>query len=284
MLRNSDTPDTAGARACATNAHGKRVPWDSELPAELWVIVLRHLSLMQLRLLKTVSRSMANRCRRVLRSSEWQAWAANDYTLEREVATQATQSYALPMAVRFLEDYLTAPPLFGTIHRLKLKLVRRKRAEHLGEIDSLIGSNWSLFHLGDRGSFGIEVVDMLVEVDGCGLCGCEYALRRTLADAVLEKRRFKHNGGMQNHLARECCDVQITQDLNADGTPSLGDVEEDGAQMPLWQLLQQIGPVTDVGGESDRMMHRVTHQNQHGRDLAYLDLLHLCGNCPGLLT
>ena len=137
MMHTSDTSDTAGARACARTDHPARVPWDSELPAELWVIVLRHLSLMQLRLLKTVSRSMANRCRRVLRSSEWQAWAVNDYTLEREVATQATQSYALPMAVRFLEDYLTAPPVFGTIHRLKLKLAaERPGMRHAGCVRS----------------------------------------------------------------------------------------------------------------------------------------------------
>ena len=285
MLRTSDTSDTSGARACAHahHAHHAHVPWDSELPVELWLVVLRHLSLMQLRLLKTVSHSMANRCRRVLRSKEWQDWCVNDHAMEREVATQATQSYALPLTVRFLEDYLTVPPVFGTIHRLKLKLVRRKKSD-VRDIDSLVGSNWSFFLLGDQGSVGIEVVDMLIEVHGHGLCGSEYALRRVLADVVLEKHRFKHNGGMQNHLARECCDTQITQELNADGTPSLGDVEEDGTQMPLWQLLQQIGPVTDVGGECGWMMHRVTHQNQHGRDLAFIDLLHLCGNCPGLLA
>ena len=62
--------DTPSARACA-RMRNAQVYWDSELPPELWLIVLRHLSLMQLRLLKTVSHSMAKRCRRVLCSSEW---------------------------------------------------------------------------------------------------------------------------------------------------------------------------------------------------------------------
>ena len=280
---------TAGARACA-RAHGAHVPWDSELPAELWLVVLRHLSLMQLRLLKTVNRSMANRCRRVLRSSEWQAWGVNCYALDHEVATQATQSYALPMTVLFLEDYLTGPLLSGTIHRLKLKLVRREEGDDR-EVDSLIGSYWSHLLLDGRGCLGIVVVDMLIEVHGYGLCGSEYALRRVLADAVLDNavfdkhRSFGNPGVMQNHIARECCDREFTQELNADGTPSLGSMEEEETiEMPLPELLQHIAPVTDVGGKSGWMMHRVTHQNQHGRTMECIDLLHLCGNCPGLLT
>jgi hypothetical protein len=80
------------------------------------------------------------------------------------------------------------------------------------------------------------------------------------------------------------CDTRITQEVEEDGTPSWGDVEEDGCQMPFWQLLHHIGPVTNIGGELEWTMHRVTHQNQHGRDLAYLDVLHLCANFPGLFT
>lgn len=278
MMRPSDT---AGARACASTA---RIPWDGELPADLWRVVLRHLSLWQLRLLKTVSHSMANRCRRVLRSKEWQAWAINDVALQAEVATQATRSYALPMAVRFLEDCLTEAPLLGTIHRLKLTLVRRKKNDFT-PVDSLVASNWSLFNL-DRNAHGydLHVVDMLIEVHGYGLCGSEYALRRVLADVVLEKHRFKHGEAAQAQLASELCSLQISQDLHEDGTPSCCDYDEDGTQTPLWGLLQQIGPVTNVGGKDDWCMHRLTHQNEHGRNMTYIDLLHLCANCPGLLT
>ena len=276
------TSDASCARACASacNAH---VPWDTELPAELWLIVLRHMSLMQLRLLKTVSHSMANRCRRVLRSKEWQAWSANDYALEREVATQATQSYTLPMTVRILDEHLQMRPLHGTIHRLKLKLVRRVKTD-ARPIDSLLASNWSLFHLEDPGDVNVQVVDMLIEVRGYGLCGSEYTLRRLLADVVLGGSHAAENHEAAEHLAQRLCDTRITQEVEEDGTPSWGDVEEDGCQMPAWQLFAHIGPVTNIGGELEWTMHRVTHQNQHGRDLAYLDLLHLCANHPGLLT
>jgi hypothetical protein len=279
MMRTSGA---ACARACASecNAH---VPWDTELPAELWLVVLRHMSLMQLRLLKTVSHSMANRCRRVLRSKEWQAWSANDYALELEVATQATQSYALPMTVRILDDHLQMRPLHGTIHRLKLKLVRRVTTD-VRAIDSLVGTNWSFFRLSDEGDVDVQVVDMLIEVRGYGLCGSEYTLRRLLADVVLGGSHAVENHQAADHLARKLCDTRITQEVEEDGTPSWGDVEENGCQMPFWQLLQQIGPVTNVGGELEWAMHRVTHQNNHGRDVAYLDALHLCANFPGLLT
>ena len=115
---------------------------------------------------------------------------------------------------------------------------------------------------------------MLIEVHGYGLCGSEYALRRVLADAVLDNavfdkhRSFGNPGVMQNHIARECCDREFTQELNADGTPSLGSMEEEETiEMPLPELLQHIAPVTDVGGKSGWMMHRVTHQNQHGRSM-----------------
>ena len=276
------TSGTSCARACASECNAL-VPWDTELPVDLWLIVLRHMSLMQLRLLKTVSHSMANRCRRVLRSKEWQAWSANDYALEREVATQATQSYTLPMTVHILDNHLQRLLLYGTIHRLKLKLVRRKKTD-VRPFDSLLASNWSLFHLGDSGDIDVQVIDMLIDVHGHGLCGSEYALRRLLADVVLEgKHTFEHHQAVE-HLAQSLCDTHIRQEVEEDGTPSWGDVEENGTQMPLWQLLQQITPVTNIGGELGWSMHRITHQNQHGRDMAYLDVLHLCANCPGLFT
>jgi len=262
------------------NAH---VSWDTELPAELWLVVLRHMSLMQLRLLKTVSHSMANRCRRVLRSKEWQAWSVNDYALECEVSTQATQSYTLPMTVRFLDDHLQMRPLRGTIYRLKLKLVRRVKTD-VRAIDSLLASNWSLFHLEDPGDANVPVVDMPIDVHGYGLCGSEYTLRRLLADVVLGESHAVLNHRAADHLAQRLCDTRITQEVEEDGTPSWGDVAEDGCHMPLWQLLHHICPVTNIGGDLEWTMHRVTHQHQYGRDEAYLDLLHLCANFPSLFT
>ena len=259
--------------------------WDAELPPELWSLVLGHLSLWQLRLVKTVSRSMANRCRKVLRSEEWQRWTANEHALACEVATQATRSYALPLKVVFFEDDLfhDADVCTGTIHRLKLKLVRR--TDNVKAVDSLLGANWALYHLHDEGDFDIEVVDMLIEVDGRGICGCEYALRRLLADAMQQRRLLRDTSTITKERDLDACDTAIFQEVDYDGTPDYGEVYEDGGrQWRLWKLLEEINPVTDVGNSNGYMVHRATHQAAYGRDRRNVDLLHLCANCPGLIT
>ena len=259
--------------------------WDTELPAEMWPLVLGHLSLMQLRLVKTVSRSMANRCRKVLRSEEWQSWTANEHALACEVATQATRSYTLPLKVVFFEADLFHDDdvCVGTIHRLKLKLVRR--TDSVRSLDSLLGANWALYHLIDEGDFDVEVADMLIEVDGRGLCGSEYALRRVLADALEQRTLLRDTSKTTTERARDVCDTAIHQNVNEDGTPDYGEVDEDaGRQWRLWKLLEEIKPVTDVGGPHGYMAHRVTHQQQYGRDVCDVDLLHLCSNHPGVIT
>lgn len=63
------------------------LPW-LEFPAELRHAILQRLSLSQLRLLKTVSRAMANNCRAVLRSEVWQKIPINLIALEAELKTQ----------------------------------------------------------------------------------------------------------------------------------------------------------------------------------------------------
>jgi len=278
--------DTSGARACA-RARNAHIPWDKELPPELWIIVLRHMTLMQLRLLKTVSHSMANRCRRVLRSSEWRKWAANDYAMEQEVATQAAKNYTLPLRVSFFEEELHGTAgCFGTVHRLKLKLV--STSLEVPDPDPLVPSNWSwskLYanrqgaspHLRES-AYRIEVVDMLIEVNGRGLCGSEYALRRVLADVCNDPDAHA------SIKAGEVCGTNISQVTNEDGSPDWGEVlDEEGNQMSLGDLLMHISPVTCVG--TDRPIpHRVTHQNEQGRDCYLLDLIHICSNYPGVIT
>ncbi len=259
--------------------------WDAELPAELWPLVLGHLSLMQLRLVKTVSRSMASRCRKVLRSTEWQSWTANEHELQCEVSTQAARSYTLPLKVVFFEDDLFHDDdvCTGTIHRLKLKLVRR--TDSMRSLDSLLGANWSLYHLIDEGDFDVEVADMLIEVDGRGLCGSEYALRRVLADALKARTLCRDTTESTMHRDQDVCDTTIWQEVNDDGTPDWGDVDQDkGRQWRFWKLLEEIKPVTDVGGPNGFMVHRVTHQQQYGREVRDVDLLHLCSNHPGVIT
>lgn len=279
--------DTCGARACA-RARNAHIPWDKELPPELWLIVLRHMTLMQLRLLKTVSRSMAKRCRRVLCSSEWREWTANDYAMRQEVATQATRNYTLPLQVSFFEEELYGTAgCYGTVHRLKLKLV--STSGEAPDPDSLLPSNWDWSTLRTIGQGGlnykryrIAVVDMLIEVNGRGLCGSEYALRRVLANVVDDVVDDPDAHSSIN--AGEVCGANITQFTHEDGSPDGGEVmDEDGNQMSLRELLMHISPVTRVG--TDRpISHRVTHQNDQGRDCYYLDLLHICGNYPGVIT
>ncbi|MBD40746.1 MAG: hypothetical protein CMB11_10380 [Euryarchaeota archaeon] len=256
------------------------IDWGKELGPELWQLVLGHLSLMQLRLLKTVSRGMANHCRRVLRSCEWQAWRANEHALEMEVATQAPLNYSLPLLVVFLEDHLVTDDgmCFGTIHRLKLKLFNR-RDETASAPDSLCLSNWSHRTLEDGGMYGIRVVDMLIDVHGHGLCGSEYALRRVLADAMEQTiTAAKH--------VKECiCNTTIEQSVDADNKPVFGCVRPgEKEQWSLFRLLEEIRPVTYAGGPYGYMTHGVTHQNEYGRAQGDIDLVHLCANYPGLIT
>lgn len=279
--------DTSGARACA-RARNAHVPWDSELPAELWLIVLRHLSLMQLQLLKTVSHSMAKRCRRVLCSSEWRDWIANEYAMEQEVATQAAKNYTLPLQVGFFEQESNGTAVhralcFGTIHRLKLKLL--STSVDFPDPDSLVPSNWDWSNLStirhgglNHNRYRIAVVDMLIEVNGRGLCGSEYALRRVLADVVDEA------GAKTSVRAEEVCGANLVQYAHEDGSPDGGEIEdEEGNQMDLRDLLMHITPVTRVGTGLP-ISHRITHQNEQGRNRYYLDLLQICGSYPGVIT
>lgn len=266
------------------------VDWKRGLPPELWQFVLGHLSLMQLRLLKTVSRSMANHCRRVLRSPEWQAWKANEHAMEMEVATQAAQNYTLPLTVALFANDLCADcdRCFATIHRLKLKLfTKNDDDDDDGPPDSSKPSNWSYDHLEENGDYDIRVVDMLIDVHGRGLCGSEYALRRVLADAF-EQRVSRGDGGHgPDERAQGMCDTWFEEAVDDDNNPVWGGGRvwrHKKHEWRFWRLLLEITPVTDVGGSYRWMAHRVTHQAQYGCERDDVDLLHLCANCPGLLT
>jgi len=219
----------------------------------------------------------------VLRSREWRAWCANDYAMEQEVATQAAKSYSLPLEVVFFEDHLVgSDACYGTIHSLKLKLHTRHATPT--EPDSLLPSNWSWERLSHQRQsapgpdFGISVVDMLIEVHGRGLCGSEHALRRVLADALNERMVLTPFG------AKLVCGTKLDQYFDDDGAPEGGQiVDDDGQQMPLRDLLEYIAPVTRVG-DFCMKTHRITHQNERGRDRWCIDLLHVCGNYPGVIT
>ena len=269
--------------------------WDNELSDELWLLVLANLSLMQLRMLKTVSSKLANRCRRVLRSHEWQRWGHNIYAMEEEVSCKMTQSYSLPMTVRFFPEQLfdVDDACIGTIHRLKLKLVRNRRNDpSRAPVDSHLRGNWHDSNLGTHGKFSIHVVDMLIEVHGRGICGSEYALRSVLADAVREKTTYDHKDVHdqeydESELAKNVCDTQFEQEFFP-GTkvPSCFGVAEGsdiGEERDFWWLCSLIRPVVDVGGPQIWMEHRLG-PGQRDMPPYYVDLQLLVKECPGLLT
>jgi hypothetical protein len=250
-------------------------------------MVLANLSLMQLRMLKAVSPKMANRCRRVLRSHEWQRWAPNWHALQQEIACRTTQVYSLPMTVRFFPDQLfdVDDACIGTIHRLKLKLAPNPRntTTYSGPIDSHLRSNWD--HLGKHGKYRVHVVDMLIEVHGRGICGSEYALRSVLADAAREKCCHDEYEIDKNELAKQVCDTQFEQEFFP-GTrvPCAFEVTEGslGAELDLWWLCSHIRPVVDIGGREAWMEHPITHQRS--APPYYVDLQLLVRERPGLIT
>ena len=269
---------------------------------EMWVLILHNLSLMQLRLVKSVSRSMANHCRKTLRCDEWQDWGVNLYAMECDVATHATQSYSLPMTVRFFADTLVNPPCIATVHRLKLTLHANRTEEN--PVNVFASSNWSGCHFTQdhTSKHIVEVVDMLIEVHGRGICGSEYALRRVLSDELKERAFIRecppgypnptpaalmefeaHVVAQKEKLAQNVCSTLIRQDVE-DGQPGCHEVDDNFPQMNLWEILEQANPVTQIG-KSSYMMHRVPCQQiDYTRDNRHVDLMHVCAHHPCVIT
>lgn len=247
----------------------------------MWRKILQNLSLPQLRLFKTVSNDMANHCRCVLRGEEWQRWGANSYALQCEVAIQATRCYSLPMDVCFYQEQLMGPYLTATIHRLKLKV-----ETHSGQCpDSKIPSTWKRNVL-ENGM--VHVVDMLIDVHGKGICGSEYALRSVIAEEMKKRAFCRQSNDSREKFAYSVCDTNIYEyeAHDDDGNDERWyEIDESCCgEMDFWKLLQETVVVTNTGGRLGWTLHRATHQNQHGREQRWVDLLCVCTEAPGLLT
>ena len=150
------------------------------LPSELRRAILHHLSLVQLRMLKALSRATANHCRAVLRSKAWQAVAVNYYALDEEIKTQLI-SYKLPLTVSCFSRYFpTDAPCLATIH--KLKLVRL-------DGDGNLVTKRSAWDVNDTANSDMctIITDMCIEVHGYGICGSETTLRQVLQQAVRDR-------------------------------------------------------------------------------------------------
>ena len=256
--------------ALAREEDGAAAP--ARLPAHVWEAVLQSCPLPRLRLVKAVSREMANCARAVLRSEEWQAVAANETALAEEVRTQ-TDSLRLPLTVAlFPQLFDDEAHCLATVHRLALGLVATEGVhEHLDARDLHV---WGDYAAG-TGSEQVLIRDLCVEVHGVGVCGSEFCLRQ-LAQELLRER------------GRRDADVDVVADavLGADdgarpsecsaGTglgPAWRGATGDGAWLPTEDLLSEMVLAPRVGSRR-WMLHEAPESGAPGFDRFHMNVLH----------
>tara|TARA_B100001094_G_C18153153_1_gene784880 strand:- start:1091 stop:1906 length:816 start_codon:yes stop_codon:yes gene_type:complete len=192
------------------------------LPPELRRLVLQCLSLPQLRLLKTVSRSMATDCRTVLRSKAWQIRGANHYAMEEELKTQL-HTYRLPLLVScFPNCFPKTAPCLAVIHRLRLN-----RLNSYGDaVNADDVTTWG--YTRDSSDLSTIVSDMCIEVRGHGICGSMTTLRQVLQEAVrmrgVEGASWSHQG------------TEWTTEKVAEGLWTYEVTEYDGEEEGNWSV------------------------------------------------
>jgi hypothetical protein len=240
-------------------------PWRA-LPVELCQAILLHLLLPQLRLLKTVSRAMANSCRAVLRSEAWQKIALNQIALEAELKTQL-HAYKLPLTVSIFSAFFPEDaPCIATVHRLKLARVNCNEVACDTSPEA-----WKFVPADDDDTF-TSITDMCIEVHGVGICGSETSLRITLQEEMRRRGTPKPTGFKVN---------------TADALwPYKIEPEEDGwsivhgnewvNEVKLDRLLDRMEIVTEVR-KGVWWMHEPPHSGQNGFEhCGELSLLGLC--------
>lgn len=213
----------------------------SWLPPELCRAILNHLSLVQLRLLKTLSRATASHCRAVLRSKAWQIVPDNKFALGEELKTRM-QSYKLPLTVScFWNHFPKNAPCLATIHHLKLV-----RLNGCGVLDT----DKAAWEVKDRAyaDHTTIITDMCIEVRGYGICGSESTLRQALQQALRDRGvPFEGTLGTTKNLATRLWPYVMDADLNDDGDGDWGLVSIGGfGEMPLEDVLQELCIVTEV--------------------------------------
>ena len=247
-------------------------PWIA-LPAELCRAILLHLSLPQLRLLKAVSRAMANCCRAVLRSEAWQEIPLNQISLEAELKTQL-HAYKLPLTVSVCGRLFPPDaPCIATVHRLKLGRVNRD------EVASDVSPKAWVKRYGAeaRDDTFTSITDMCIELHGVGICGSETSLRIALQEEL--RRRGKYEPGPDNK-------IDGREDYAQAVWPYKIEPHEDGWSMghkgnytddvELDELLSQIEIATEVR-KGVWWTHEKPHSDQSGFDYCgEIDLLALC--------
>ena len=243
------------------------------LPPELQCAILHHLSLLRLRLVKMVSRAMANRCRAVLRSEAWQVIPLNQIALEAELKTQL-HAYKLPLTVSVCGRLFPPDaPCIATVHRLKLGRVNRD------EVASDVSPKAWVKRYGAeaRDDTFTSITDMCIELHGVGICGSETSLRIALQEEL--RRRGKYEPGPDNK-------IDGREDYAQAVWPYKIEPHEDGWSMghkgnytddvELDELLSQIEIATEVR-KGVWWTHEKPHSDQNGFDYCgEIDLLALC--------
>jgi len=235
-----------------------------ELPAELRHAILQHLSLSQLRLLKAVSRAMANGCRAVLRSEAWQQIPLNLIALEAELKTQL-HAYKLPLTVSIFSAFFPKDaPCIATVHRLKLGRVSR------GEIACDVSPE--VWAEGDDEDTFTSITDMCIEVHGVGICGSETSLRIALQEEM-RRRGTPKPPGFKVNTADALWPFRIR--LNSDSW-SLAHGNEWANEVNLDRLLDRMEIATEVR-PGVWWTHEPPHSDQNGFEhCGELSLLGLC--------
>lgn len=235
-----------------------------EFPSELRHAILQRLSLPQLRLLKAVSRAMANNCRAVLRSEAWQEIPINLIALEAELKTQL-HAYKLPLTVSIFSDFFPKDaPCIATVHRLKLGRVSYE--EIACDVSPKV---WTT--VDDEDTF-TNITDMCIEVHGVGICGSETSLRIALQEEM-RRRGTSEPPGLKDHTADALWPFRIM--LHSDGW-SLAHGNEWANQVKLDRLLDRMEIATEVR-KGVWWTHEPPHSDQNGFDhCGELSLLGLC--------
>ena len=240
------------------------------LPAELRLAILQRLSLPQLRLLKTVSRAMANGCRAVLRSEAWQDVPLNLIMLETELKTQL-HAYKLPLTVSMYSDWFPPEaPCIATVHRLKL--TRISPDETASDVSPAAWMHrWGPETADDDKAF-TSITDMCIEVHGVGICGSETSLRIALQEEMRRRGKSMSSKGTRN-VAQALWPYKV--ELHSDGW-SLAHKGKHVDDVELDSLLNWMEIATEVR-QGVWWKHEKPHSGENGFDYCgELSLLDLC--------
>ena len=233
------------------------------LPMEVRQKILAYLKLHSLRYLKTVNKSMANDCRCVIRSEDWQDMEWNNWQLEEDVNGSMRQ-ISFPFTVCILKDWFKPPSyfsdnivrksantlLFATIHSIDV-LCTISTTSGIEKI-----SVKKAMKLNPNDVEQIQIVDLCIEVHGYGIVSSEPCLRLLLQEIVCERGYRRHPMEKRFAVARPLLSGLIFENVMEEDTVnggqfvrrSMDDRSRNNAMTAL-ELLDSMEVVTDIGND-----------------------------------